>query len=103
MLVVCSMLAVFEFVHHMPNGISAMATNEIKGILLWCVGINYAVLLVWFGVFVYTHDWMYRLHTRWFKLSVETFDALHYAGLSIYKIGVILLNLVPLVAFYLST
>ncbi len=80
-----------------------MAMNEIKGVLLWCVGINYGVLLVWFGVFVYAHEWMYRLHTRWFKLSIETFDALHYAGLSIYKIGVILLNLVPLVALYLST
>jgi hypothetical protein len=80
-----------------------MATNEIKGILFWCVGINYVVILVWFGLFVYAHDWMYRLHTRWFKLSVETFDALHYAGLSIYKIGIILLNLVPLVALCLST
>jgi hypothetical protein len=80
-----------------------MTTNEIKEVLLWCVGINYGVLLVWFGVFVYAHEWMYRLHTRWFKLSVETFDALHYAGVSIYKIGIILLNLVPLVALYLST
>jgi len=71
-------------------------------VLLWCLGINYGVLLVWFGVFVSAHDWMYRLHTRWFKLSVETFDALHYAGLAIYKIGIILLNLVPLIALYLS-
>jgi len=75
----------------------------MKEVLLWCVGINYGVLLVWFGVFVYAHDWMYRRHTRWFKLSVETFDGLHYAGVSIYKIGIILLNLVPLVALYLST
>ena len=80
-----------------------MVTNEIKGVLLWCVGINYGVMLVWFGVFVYAHDWMYRLHTRWFKLSVETFDAIHYAGLSIYKMGIILLNLVPLIALYIST
>ncbi|HSD50738.1 MAG TPA: hypothetical protein VLG48_04965 [Candidatus Methylomirabilis sp.] len=79
-----------------------MTTNEIERVLLWCVGINYGVMLVWFGIFVYAHDWMYRLHARWFKLSVETFDALHYAGLSLYKIGVILLNLVPLVALYLS-
>jgi hypothetical protein len=77
--------------------------SAIKEVLLWCAGINYGVLLVWFGVFVYAHDWMYRLHTRWFKLSAETFDALHYAGLSIYKIGIILLNLVPLIALYLST
>ena len=80
-----------------------MATNEIKGVLLWCVVINYAAMLVWFGAFVYAHDWMYRMHTRWFKISVETFDALHYMGLSMYKVGVVLLNLVPLVALWLST
>ena len=79
-----------------------MTANEIKEFLLWCLGINYAVLLVWFGVFVCAHDWMYRLHTRWFRLPVESFDALHYAGMSIYKIGVLLLNLVPLVAIHLA-
>ncbi len=75
--------------------------NEIKHFLLWCVFLNYAVLIIWFGVLVFAHDWMYRLHTRWFKLSVETFDAKHYAGLSAYKIGILLLNLVPLAALYL--
>jgi hypothetical protein len=44
---------------------------------------------------------MFRMQSRWFKLSVETFDAIHYAGLTFYKIGIILLNLVPLLALYL--
>jgi hypothetical protein len=80
-----------------------MTTNEIKQVLLWCVGVNYALLFVWFGVFVYAHDWVYRMHTRWFKLSVETFDAVNYAGVATYKIGILLLNLVPLVALCLSS
>ena len=71
-----------------------MHMNEIKDALLWCVVINYGILFVWFGVFVFTYDWLYRMHTRWFRLSVETFDAIHYAGMSVYKIGVIVLNLV---------
>jgi hypothetical protein len=79
-----------------------MTTSELKEVLLWCIGLNYAVLLVWFCVFVYAHDRLYRLHVRWFKLSIETFDSLHYVGMSIYKIGVILLNLAPLIALYLS-
>ena len=33
------------------------------------------ILFVWAGVFVFAHDWMFRMHSRWFKLSVETFDA----------------------------
>lgn len=80
-----------------------MITNEIKDILIWCVGLNYAVLFVWFGAFVFAHGWMYRVHSRWFKLSVETFDAIHYSGLAVYKIGILLLNLVPLVALCLSS
>lgn len=78
-----------------------MTMYEIKDVLLWCTGFNYAVLLVWFGVFVLAHDWMYRMHGRWFRFSVETFDAIHYAGLAVYKIGILLLNLAPLVALWL--
>jgi len=75
-----------------------MAIGEIKAMLLWCTVINYAILFVWFAAFVLAHDWMYRLHTRWFRLSVETFDTVHYAGMAIYKLGIFLLNLVPFIA-----
>lgn len=78
-----------------------MTINELKEFLLWSTAINYGVLLLWFGVFVLAHDWVYRTQTRWFKLSVETFDALHYMGISIYKLGIVLFNLVPLVVLYL--
>ena len=71
-------------------------TNEVlRNFLLWCTVINYGVLLGWFLAFVFGHDWMLRVHGRWFHLSREQFDALHYAGMSIYKIGIILFNLVP--------
>jgi hypothetical protein len=40
------------------------------------------------------------LHSRWFRLSVETFDALHYAGMALFKIGIFLLNVTPLIALY---
>jgi hypothetical protein len=72
--------------------------TESTDFLLWSLGINYGVLLIWMGVFVLAHDWMYRMHTRWFRLSVETFDAINYAGAAAYKIGIVLLNLVPLLA-----
>ncbi|MHB1174728.1 MAG: DUF6868 family protein [Sulfuriferula sp.] len=75
-----------------------MAIGEIKAMLLWCAAINYAILFVWFAVFVLAHDWMYRLHTRWFRLSVETFDTVHYASMATCKLGIFLLNLVPFIA-----
>jgi hypothetical protein len=39
--------------------------------------------------------------TRWFHLSREQFDAIHYGGMSIYKIGIVLFNLVPFVVLSL--
>lgn len=73
-----------------------------KEMLLWSLGVNYSALIVWFCVFAIAHDQVYRLHTRWFKLSVETFDTLHYGGMGVYKIGILLFNVAPLIALYLA-
>ncbi len=78
-----------------------MTITVLKEWLLWSTAINYGFLLLWFALFVTAHDWMYRLHTRWFGLSIDAFDAIHYAGMAFYKLGILLLNLVPLIAVYL--
>ena len=79
-----------------------MSIDLLRNALLWCAVINYGVLLVWFLFFILAHDWMYRLHGRWFHLSTEQFDAFHYAGMSLYKIGILLLNLVPWIALEIA-
>ena len=78
-----------------------MSIELARKFLLWCTVINYGVLLAWFLVFMLARDWMRRFHGRWFRLSEEQFDALHYAGMSIYKIGILLFNLVPLLVLSL--
>lgn len=75
-----------------------MTISELKSFLLWCTVINYGVLFIWFGAFAFAHGSIYRMHTRWFRLSVEKFDELNYLGVAVYKIGVLLFNLVPLIA-----
>jgi hypothetical protein len=74
-----------------------MNVEFTRSFLLWCTVINYGTLLIWFLVFAAGHNSMRRFHVRWFRLSDEQFDALHYLGMSIYKIGILLFNLVPLV------
>ena len=78
-----------------------MDPDAIKKLLLNSLAFNYAILLIWSGVFSLGHDWMYRLHRRRFNLSAETFDALHYGSMAVYKIGIIMLNIAPLVALWL--
>ena len=75
-----------------------MSIETARNALLWCAIINYGVLLVWFLFFILARDFMHRLHGRWFHLSVEQFDAIHYAGMAIFKLGIILFNLVPYIA-----
>ncbi len=67
-----------------------MNIEVVRRVLLWSTVINYGILLVWFFVFLLAHNWIYQFHGKWFRLSVEQFDMLHYAGMSIYKLGIIL-------------
>lgn len=75
-----------------------MNLHELELFLLWCAGIGYAFLLLWMIAFAAAHDAMFRLHARWFRLTIESFDAVHYAGMAALKIGIMLLFLVPYIA-----
>ncbi|EEF61798.1 DUF6868 family protein [Pedosphaera parvula] len=79
-----------------------MNIDSIRHILLWCTVINYCVLLVWFLVFIFAHNWMYRLHGRLFCLTTEQFDTIHYAAMAVYKIVILLFNLVPYIALHIG-
>ena len=75
-----------------------MTIELVRHALGWCGIINFGLLLSWFLVFMLAHDWIYRFHGKWFRLSVETFDAIHYAGMAFFKLGIFLLNIVPYIA-----
>ncbi len=72
-----------------------MNIEIVRNFLLWCAIINFGLLI--FGILLITlaHDSMYRLNSRLFRLSVEQFDAINYAWVVIFKIGILLFNLVP--------
>ncbi len=78
-----------------------MTAASVQSFLLWCLLLNYSILLVWFLMFWLGHGWMLRLHNAWFRLSNERFDAIHYGCMAVYKVGILLLNLVPYVALRL--
>jgi len=55
-------------------------------------------LMWWFLFILFAHDWTYRLHSSWFKLSVEQFDSLHYVGMALFKMAILFFNLSPYLA-----
>ncbi|MHC4181724.1 MAG: DUF6868 family protein [Planctomycetota bacterium] len=72
-----------------------MTIDLVRDTLLWCFIINMGILLWWFLFFALAHDWVYQFHGKWFKLSVDKFDAIHYAGMAFFKICIFLFNIVP--------
>ena len=77
-------------------------TLEIgKSFFMWCTILNYAILIFWCLVFKLGHHWHYGLTKRWFAVSEEEYDKLNFRGVAIYKVAILLLNLVPYIALRL--
>ena len=78
-----------------------MTLEMIRSALLWSFVINMGLLLYWFAFFVRRHDLVYRIHSKWFNISVERFDAMHYGGMGIFKLFIMVFNLVPYIALHI--
>jgi hypothetical protein len=78
-----------------------MNIGTALGFFLWCSVINYAMLLVRAVLATLGRDGLYRLWSRWFRLSPEQFDTLNLAGMTLYKTGILLFNIVPCISLYL--
>jgi hypothetical protein len=70
----------------------------VRDLFFWCAVVNYGILVLWFLAFKFAHDSLHRLHAKWFKLSDVHFDAIHYSGMALYKICVLVFNVAPYIA-----
>jgi hypothetical protein len=75
--------------------------DVIAGILLRCFLGGMVLLTVWFAWFVFAGDWIYQIHAKWFLIPRQSFDAIHYAGMAVTKIAIILFFLLPWIAIKL--
>jgi len=75
-----------------------MTLEIVRSAFAWCAVINMGLLLWWVLFFILARDWMHRIHGKWFSLSDEKFDVIHYSGMALFKVGIILFNLVPYLA-----
>jgi hypothetical protein len=60
--------------------------------------ISYAILLLWFLIFLFAPDCLYGLNTKWFGISRSDFDLINYGGMVFLKI----INLVIFLSPYLA-
>ncbi len=78
-----------------------MSIEIARSFFLWSSVINIVILLVWALLATLGRGWFFRLVSQLFRVSPEQFDLLNLAGITIYKTGVLLFNIVPCIALYL--
>jgi hypothetical protein len=75
-----------------------MSIEIITKVLAWCTTINLCLLIFWFIFFTAAHDWIYRVHNKWYKVSADQFNTIHYSAMVFYKIVFLVFNLIPYLA-----
>ena len=77
------------------------ALNDVATALLWCFGLGVVFLLLWFGMLVLQGDLVYDWHSRFFDISRQQFDVLHYLLMALWKLAIFGLFLLPYVGLKL--
>ena len=72
-----------------------MTIELLTKFLAWCSIVNIGLLLLWSFAVMFMRDQIFNLHSKFFKLSHETFNAIHYGGLGLYKLFLWVFNLTP--------
>ena len=72
-----------------------MDIETLRSFLAWCSTFNLILLILWWVGFMVASDWIRRLHGKWFEMSRESFDKIHYTGMAFFKMLVLMFNLVP--------
>lgn len=75
-----------------------MTLDKLHELLGLCALINIGVLFFWFLMLAFLKDFVYKVHTRWFEISKESFNTIHYAGLMFFKLIVFIFNIIPWIA-----
>jgi heme/copper-type cytochrome/quinol oxidase subunit 2 len=75
--------------------------DQVAGIFLRCFLMCYALLLLWFVLFMLAGNWAYSIQAGWFELSRHDFALVNYFGIAFTKICGIIFFLFPYVSIKL--
>ncbi|MHC4571231.1 MAG: DUF6868 family protein [Planctomycetota bacterium] len=75
-----------------------MDIQTLTAFFMWCTILNIALLLLSSLFCLCAADWVYRIHSKWFSISRETFNVAIYSFLALYKIFIFVFNLIPYLA-----
>ena len=75
-----------------------MDIHTVRAFFMWCTIINGALLILSFLILAFAGGWVYRMQSKWFPISREAFNVAIYSFVGLYKIFILVFNLIPYVA-----
>ena len=78
-----------------------MDVQAVTRFFMWCSLINGGILIAWSLVLAFAPDPLYRLQSRFFPIHRETYNALMYGFLGLFKLLFLVFSLVPYLALLL--
>jgi hypothetical protein len=75
-----------------------MDIQTLTTFFMWCTIINGGILILWTAFSVLAPDLVYRTQSKWFPIPRETFNVVFYGFLGLFKIFLLVFNVVPYVA-----
>jgi len=80
----------------MPDQLTTI--EALRAFFMWCSVIN-GGMLIFSSIFIMTaSNLTFATHSKWFKISRESFDVAMYSFLGLYKLAFLVFNLVPYLA-----
>ncbi len=79
-----------------------MDITVLKAFFMWCTIVNGTLLILSFLICASAGDWVYQMHSRWFPISRESFNVAIYSFIGLFKMFVLVFNLVPFIALVIA-
>ena len=70
----------------------------LQKFFMWCTIINVALLILSSLLCIYAGDWVYKKQGKMFSISRDTFNVAIYSFIGLFKIFILIFNLVPYIA-----
>ncbi len=75
-----------------------MDMQTLQSFFMWCTIINFALLMFSFVMILAVRSWAFKIHSKMFKISEPAFNTSIFAFMGLYKMFVMIFNLIPWIA-----
>ena len=75
-----------------------MDIATVRAFFMWCTILNGGLFILSFLICVFAGDWVYRMHSKWYPISRDAFNVALYSFVGLFKIFILIFNLVPYIA-----